>query len=109
MFFILEDVDSLHMRKKGKMVLFALIHIITSIRLDIFPALVFFIFPLRIFSSSDLVSLHLNGETKKKVQQSRFKEGNLLRATKPLYLFLFTTIFLPAIWQKTELPKYHAM
>ena len=65
------------------MALFALIHIITSVRLDIFPALISFSIPLRNFQPFILgFSLHVNGETKKEVQQSRFKEGNLLSTNK---------------------------
>ena len=95
------------------MTLFALIHIITSVRLDIFPALISFFIPPRNLQPFILgFSLHVNGETKKKVQQSRFKEGNLLRATKSLYIFLFTTIFLrrcDLAKNGIKFLKYHAM
>ena len=47
MFFIPAEVDSPYMSKRVKWFLFALIHIITFVRLGIFPSVVFLLFPHR--------------------------------------------------------------
>ena len=47
MFSIAAEVDSPYMSKRVKWFLFALIHIITFVRLGIFPSVVFLLFPHR--------------------------------------------------------------
>ena len=101
---------SLHMWKKGTIVWLALIHIITSCKVEYFSGtyLFFFCFPQGIYSHSETWFLFiLMVKQRRKYGSHVFKEGNLLRATKSL-------CFLPQFFfvrfnNKNELLEYHAM